>query len=119
MEQTNKKLLSLEVDEDGRVFIREANLSYDEAIATCIIATEILMVGATASIMEAKATLPELDEKEIRASLYDRAVIAFSESMNRFFPERQELYEKTPEALLAEIDAKLAILDEADKKATT
>lgn len=116
-----EKTLTIRLDnESGKLTLDNTEMTYDEGIACSLTLLELLMVAASEAVFaEAEKKGEDIEDVHIRGELYDRVVVEFSNIMNRFFPERQELYKKTPEALLEEIDSKLAILNEANKQATT
>lgn len=86
--------------ESNEMELAPDNITTEEGIALALGALHILIKNAC----DKHGT-----SKEIRGNLYDRLVVGLSSIANDIFPEHQELYKKTPEALLAELDKRSAI----------
>lgn len=80
----------------------------------------VIEAMAQNTINKIKAEHPELSDEEInknvRAHIYDKSVLMFSDVMNGFFPEAEELDKRTPEELLEQLDAKVKELSELNKQ---
>lgn len=92
--------------------LKPNNITIDEFIALAGHSLQIALRTAYNSLVKDFND----NEKELRAALYDRLIIITTEIAQDIYPEYTELYSKTPEALLEELDRKAKELDAKNAK---
>lgn len=107
------KGFDLRVVEEQHVNITPIDISVDEFIVLSGAALELALKAAY-NQMEDKVETDE-DRTKLRAALYDRLILLTTEIAQSIYPEYVDLYEKTPEAFLAELDNKVKILNNVAK----
>lgn len=108
-----EKGFKIEIKNKEQVQIEPVNLSVDEFIVLGGAGLELALKTAYNQLEE---ELTDEEKKELRAALYDRLIILVSNIAQEIYPEYTELYAKTPEAFLAELDEKVKQLNAKDSK---
>lgn len=109
-----EKGFKIEIKNKEQVQIEPVNLSVDEFIVLGGAGLELALKTAYNQLEETLST--DEEKKELRAALYDRLIILVSNIASEIYPEYVELYAKTPEAFLAELDEKVKQLNAKDSK---
>jgi hypothetical protein len=109
-----EKGFKIEIKNKEQVQIEPVNLSVDEFIVLGGAGLELALKTAYNQLEEQLTT--DEEKKELRAALYDRLIILVSNIASEIYPEYVELYAKTPEAFLAELDEKVKQLNAKDSK---
>lgn len=109
-----EKGFKIEIKNKEQVQIEPVNLSVDEFIVLGGAGLELALKTAYNQLEEQLTT--DEEKKELRAALYDRLIILVSNIAQEIYPEYVELYAKTPEAFLAELDEKVKQLNVKDSK---
>lgn len=104
-----EKGFTLEITKEGHVEIAPQELSVDEFIVLGGAALELALKAAY-NQLETKLSTDE-EKTELRAALYDRLILLVSNIAQEIYPEYVELYAKTPEAFLEELDNKIKSLN--------
>lgn len=107
------KGFDLRVTDEQHVNIFPRGMTVDEFIVLAGASLELALKSAY-NQMEAKVETEE-DKTALRAALYDRLILITTEIAQSIYPEYVDLYEKTPEAFLEELDKKVKILNDATK----
>ena len=120
----DNKFIRMEIDGDTPKIELHPELSYIEGISMSLHQTYFILEAMALSTIETiKKEHPELEEDEIikgvKANIYDKTVMMFSELMNKFFPEAEELDKYTPEELLNHLDEKIKELNELKNDAVS
>lgn len=108
-----EKGFKIEIKNKEQVQIEPVNLSVDEFIVLGGAGLELALKTAYNQLEE---ELTDEEKKELRAALYDRLIILVSNIAQEIYPEYTDLYAKTPEAFLAELDEKVKQLNAKDSK---
>lgn len=115
------KFIKIELIDNTPKLTCSDDLSYIECVAITLHQLHIFLeTMAQTTVSKIKEEHPEIEDeeanKQIRANIYDKVVMMFSEKMNIFFPEAEELDKRTPEELLEALDAKVQELNELNKQ---
>lgn len=100
------------IKEDDRVQIIPEDLNIDEFIV--LGGTSLELALKSAYNQKKPEIKDDKEDKEFRAALYDRLILITTEIAQGIYPEYVDLYNKTPEALLAELDKKVKIIKDAE-----
>lgn len=100
---------------EGRVEIEPKDITVDEFIVLAGASLDLALRSAYNQI-SSKQELTEEESKELRAALYDRLILITTEIANSIYPEHVDLYEKTPEAMLASLDKRVKELKELQEQ---
>lgn len=114
------KFIKIEINNDQPKITFSDDVTYLEGISLSLHQMYFLMEtlankSVERVIEEHKDISKEEATKNIKANIYDKIVLMFSELMNRFFPEAEELDKRTPEALLEALDEKVKELNALSK----
>ena len=115
------KFIKIELIDNTPKITFSEDATYIECIALSLHQLHFLLEAmAQTTVSKIKEEHPEIDSdeanKQIRANIYDKVVMMFSEKMNQFFPEAEELDKRTPEEMLEALDAKVKELNELNKQ---
>lgn len=114
------KYIKIEVTDNTPKVTFSEDVTYIEGIALSLHQLHFLLEALAVSTInrvteEHSEVTKEEARKQIKANIYDKTVMMFSEVMNEFFPEAEELDKHTPEELLEQLDNKVKELNALSK----